>query len=100
MTKGTPGIFCDNRMYSQGARAASVLSTKSCFSSFEKQYKVFNGLDGIKVPLLIYTNRINNEKHVHHGFLAPRPYLCSTSLRHLALIKKSGKNLIWKMSHT
>ncbi len=24
---------------------------------------------------------INNEKHVHHGFLAPRPYLCSTSLR-------------------
>ncbi len=28
----------------------------------------------------IFTNHINNEKHVHHGFLAPRPYLCSTSL--------------------
>ncbi len=24
---------------------------------------------------------INNEKHVHHGFLTPRPYLCSTSLK-------------------
>ena len=23
---------------------------------------------------------INNKKYVHHGFLAPRPYLCSTSL--------------------
>ncbi len=23
---------------------------------------------------------INNKKHVHHGFLAPWPYLCSTSL--------------------
>ncbi len=30
---------------------------------------------------MLYTNHINNEKHVHHGFLAPRPYLCSTSLR-------------------
>ncbi len=25
-------------------------------------------------------HHINNEKHVHHGFQAPRPYLCSTSL--------------------
>ncbi len=25
-------------------------------------------------------NHINNKKHVHHGFLAPQPYLCSTSL--------------------
>ncbi len=40
-----------------------------------------NGLDGLKVPLLVYTNHINNKKHVHHGFLAPRPYLCSTSLK-------------------
>ncbi len=87
MTKSTPIIFCDNRMYSQGARAASVLSTESCFLSFEKWYHVFNGLKGLKVPLLVYTNHINNEKHVHHGFLpgmgsflAPRPYLCSTSL--------------------
>ncbi len=69
-------------MYSQGARAASVLSTRSCFCSFEKQYQVFNGLDGLRVPLLVYTNHIDNEKHVHHGFLAPRPYLCSTSLIH------------------
>ncbi len=79
-TKSTPVIFCDNRMYSQGDRAASVLSTQSCFSSFEKQYHVLNGLDGLKVPLLVYTNHINNKKHVHHGFLAPRPYLCSTFL--------------------
>ncbi len=82
MTKSTPVIFCDNRLYSQGARAASVLSTQSCFSSFEKQYQVFNGLGGLKVSLLVYTNHINNEKHVHHGFLAPWPYLCSTSLTH------------------
>ena len=41
------------------------------------------GLDGLKVPLLVCTNHINNEKHVHHGFLAPRPYLCSTSLSNL-----------------
>ncbi len=33
------------------------------------------------VPLLEYTNHINNKKHVHHGFLGPRPYLCSTSLK-------------------
>ena len=34
----------------------------------------------IKVLLLVYTNHTNNEKHVHHGFLAHRFYLCSTSL--------------------
>ncbi len=38
-------------------------------------------LYGLKVPLLVYTNHINNEKHVHHGFLAPRASLCSTSLK-------------------
>ncbi len=44
--------------------------------------KVFNGLDGLKGPLLVhvYTNHINNEKCMHHGFLAPHAYLCSTSL--------------------
>ncbi len=26
---------------------------------------------------------INNKKHVHHGFLAPQPYLCSTSLNYV-----------------
>ncbi len=26
---------------------------------------------------------INNKKHVHHGFLAARPYLCSTSLNYM-----------------
>ncbi len=36
-----------------------------------------------------YTNHINNKKHVHHGFLAPRPYLCSTSLR--PLVTSSGE---------
>ncbi len=64
-------------MYSEGARAASVLSTQSCFSSFEKQYQVLNGLDGLKGPLLVYTNHMNNEKHVYHGFLALQAYLCS-----------------------
>ncbi len=39
-----------------------------------------NGLDGLKVPLLVYTNHIKNEKHVHHGFLAPWVYLCSAPL--------------------
>ncbi len=29
---------------------------------------------------MLYTNHINNKKHVHHAFLAPQPYLCSTSL--------------------
>ncbi len=28
----------------------------------------------------IFTYHINNKKQVHHGFLAPRAYLCSTSL--------------------
>ncbi len=37
-------------------------------------------VDGVKGPLLVYTNHINNEKHVHHGFLTPQAYLCSTSL--------------------
>ncbi len=67
--------------------------TQSCFSSFEKQYQVFNGLDGLQVPLLVCTNHINNEKHVHHGFLAPRLYLCSTSLNKLLL--RSQKSFIW-----
>ncbi len=94
MPKSTPVIFCDNRMYSQGARAASVLSTHSCFSTSQKQYRVFNGLDGLKVPLLVYTNHINNKKHVHHGFLAPRPYLCSTSLKGYSI--RNLKSLIVK----
>ncbi len=47
-------------MCSQGARAASVLSTQSCFTNFEKYYHVFNSLDDLKGPLLVYTNHINN----------------------------------------
>ena len=43
-------------------------------------YEVFNGLDGLKGPLLVYIIHINNEKHMHHGFLASQVYLCSTSL--------------------
>ncbi len=31
-------------------------------------------------PLLVYTNHIKNENHVNHGFLTPRPYLCSGSI--------------------
>ncbi len=29
----------------------------------------------------VYANHINNEKLMHHGFLAPQAYLCSTSLK-------------------
>ncbi len=72
--------FSDHRINCQDARAASVLSTLSCLPSFEKQYQVFNGLDGLKGPLLVYTNHINNKKHMHHDFLAPQAYLSSTSL--------------------
>ncbi len=53
ITKSNPLNFSDNRISSQGARDASVLSTQSCFSSFEKQYQVFNELDGLKGPLLV-----------------------------------------------
>ncbi len=35
----------------------------------------------LRYTLKVYTNHINNEKHVDHGFLAPWPYLCSTSLK-------------------
>ncbi len=34
----------------------------------------------LKGPLLLYTNHINNERPVHHGFQAPQAYRCSTSL--------------------
>ncbi len=30
--------------------------------------------------VVVYMNHINNEKHMYHGFLAPRAYLFSTSL--------------------
>ncbi len=42
-TKNHPANFADNQMYSHGARAASVLSTPSYFSSFENQYKFIMG---------------------------------------------------------
>ena len=29
---------------------------------------------------MLYSNHTNNEKHMHHGFLAPQAYLRSTSL--------------------
>ncbi len=74
MTKSNPANFRDNRIYSQGARAVSVLSTQSCFSRFKKEYQVFNGLDGLKGPLLVCTNHTNNEKHLLHGLLVPKVY--------------------------
>ncbi len=59
-----------------------VLSTKSGFFSFEKQYQVFKDLDGLTGPLLEYTDNINNEKkHMHQaekknlGFPVTRPTL-------------------------
>ncbi len=35
----------------------------------------------------------NNKKHVHHGFLAPWPYLCSTSL---TLTPKKYPRDLWR----
>ncbi len=32
-----------------------------------------------------YTHHMHNEKHMHDAFLAPQSYLCSTSLRILAI---------------
>ncbi len=72
--------FRVNRMSSKGSRAASVLSTRSCFSSFEKWYRLLNCLDGIKGSTLVNTNHINCEICTEHCFLAPWVYLCSTSL--------------------
>ncbi len=48
------------------------LSTQSCFISFKKMPS-YNCLDGVKGPLLLCTNHTNNEKHMHHDFLAPGP---------------------------
>ncbi len=84
--------FCVNQMSSKGARAASVLSTQSCFFSFEKWYRLLNGLDGIKGSILVYTNHINYEICIEHCFLAPWVYLCSTSLN------KFLKNLLCKLT--
>ncbi len=47
ITKSNPADFHDNPICSQGPRAASVLSTQSGFTPFEKLYQVFNGLDGL-----------------------------------------------------
>ncbi len=40
-------------------------------------FTIHPNLTGIYM-LLVYTNHINNEKHMHHGFLAPQAYLCGT----------------------
>ncbi len=46
----------------------------------------------------LYTNHLNNEKHMHHGFLAPQPHLCSTSFKRKVLLDlltwKNG-NALW-----
>ncbi len=80
-------VYCTNfgvhRMNSKAARAASVLSTRSCFTSFVNWYKVFNGLDGVKGPLLACMNHMNHEMYIHPCFLAPWVYICSTSLTRL-----------------
>ncbi len=64
-----PENYHGNRMYNQAARAACVLNTQTCFSSFKKQYKVFNRIHRLRGPLIVYTNDINYEKYTHHGFL-------------------------------
>ena len=43
---------------------------------------MFNGGSSYKKKLCAgYTNHINNERYMHRGFLAPKAYLCSTSLQ-------------------
>ena len=42
---------------------------------------VFMFNKGSPYGFTIHTNHINHKKHIHHGFLAPQVYLCSTSLR-------------------
>ncbi len=92
--------FHNNRICSQGTRAASIWSTQSGFTSFEKQYliqylTIFNGLDGLKGPLLVYNYHINNERHMHHGFLAPQAYLCSRVLNPSRTVKPFPDILIF-----
>ncbi len=52
-------------------------------------YQDFHAIDGLKGPLLVYTNHINHEKPMHHGFLAPQVYLCSTSFRGKFFVRQS-----------
>ncbi len=56
------------------------IDTKALVFMFNEGSSYGFTIPSIFIPLLVYTNHINNEKHVHHGFLAPRTYLCSTSL--------------------
>ncbi len=42
------------------------------------------------LPQLVYTNHIDNEKHMHHGFLAPQAYLGSTSLINQVIFYRIG----------
>ncbi len=50
---------------------------------------IFTRICIFKGPLLVYIYHINNEKYMHHGFLAPQAYPCSTSLS--VSVKPSNK---------
>ncbi len=41
---------------------------------------IFDGLDGVKGPLLACMTHMNHEMYMHLCFLAPQVYLCSASL--------------------
>ncbi len=69
------------RMYCIDTKALVFMFSGGSFHGFT----IHNGLDGLKGPLLVYTNHINNEKRMHHGFLAPHAYLCSTSLLNIQI---------------
>ncbi len=94
ITKMYHANFLINRMSSQGARASSVLSTPSCFSSFEKWYRLLYGLNGIKGSILVWTNHINYEKCIEQWFLAPWVYLCSTSLTWCKSEKRTQETIL------
>ncbi len=60
---------------------AEIAAIKDVLHSTEALVFMFNGGRPYGFTIHpIFTYHMNNEKHVHHGFLAPWPYLCSTSL--------------------
>ena len=59
--KQSSEFWWQSKNYSQGARAASVLSTHSCFTPFEEWHQASNGLDGLKGLLKVCPSHINND---------------------------------------
>ncbi len=65
-------------MFNGGSSCASTIHPID--TSFEKRYKVFDGLDGVKGPQRAFMTHMNHEMQMHLCSLAPQVYLCSTSL--------------------